>query len=164
MGHIWLIGMMGSGKTTSGVLVAQILDRPFVDTDHAVMARTEKTIPDLFELSEATFRDAESTVIAETAALADAVVATGGGSVLSQGNIDIMEGSGTIVFLDADEETIVQRTEIAADRPLLPDVPAIRRLIAERSETYHLAAAHTVSTIGRTPNEVAEEVAMCVDM
>jgi shikimate kinase len=164
MGHIWLIGMMGSGKSTAGALVAQILDRPFVDTDYAVMAMTEKTVPELFELSEATFRDAESTVIAETATLADAVVATGGGSVLSQENIDIMEGSGTIVLLDADEETIVQRADIAADRPLLVDVPAIRRILAERSEMYHLVATHTVSTIGRAPKEVAEEVAMCVDM
>jgi shikimate kinase len=164
MGHIWLVGMMGSGKTTVGVLVAQILGRPFVDTDDAVMERTGRTIPELFDDSEATFRGAESMVIAETAVLADSVVATGGGSILSQDNIDIMERSGTIVLLEADEKTIAQRAETAADRPLLDDAHAIGRILAERAEAYHQAAGHTVSTAGRTPDEIAGEVASCVDM
>ncbi len=164
MGHIWLIGMMGSGKTTTGVLAAQILDRPFVDTDDVVMAKTERTITELFKESETTFREAESIVIAETAAHTDSVVATGGGSVLLQENVDIMERSGTIVLLEADEETIAQRAEVAADRPLLSDEHAIRRILAERTEAYRLVARYTVSTIGRAPSEVAEEVASCVDM
>ncbi len=164
MGHIWLIGMMGSGKTTVGVLAARILDRPFIDTDTAVMMASGKTIPELFEESEATFRAAESAAIADAAAQENAVIASGGGSILSRDNVAIMERSGTIVLLDVDATTIAERVQTDGDRPLLETKESIERILAERIDVYNNVAQHVVSTVGRVPDEIAMEVAACVDM
>jgi shikimate kinase len=164
MGHIWLIGMMGSGKTTTGVLAARILDRPFIDTDAAVMVDTGMTIPELFQESESTFRGAESAAIASAAGQDDAVIATGGGAILAGDNVTIMERTGTIVLLDADAGTIAERVVPATDRPLLGDPDSIERILDERADVYKGVAHHIVSTVGRTTDEVALEVASCVDM
>ncbi len=164
MGHIWLIGMMGSGKTTVGVLAAQILERPFLDTDAMVMSATGRTIPELFAQSEALFREAESAAVAAAAVASDSVIASGGGSILSPDNVTVMEGSGTIVLLDVDAATISERVEIGGDRPLLITTEAVRRILSERADIYDGAAQRTVSTIGRGPQDIAMEVALCVDM
>jgi len=164
MGHIWLIGMMGSGKTTVGVLAAQILERPFLDTDAMVMGETGRTIPELFAESEALFREAESAAVAAAAIASDSVIASGGGSILSPDNVTVMEGSGTIVLLDVDAATISERVEISGDRPLLITTEAVRRILSERAGVYDGAAQRTVSTIGRAPHDIAMEVALCVDM
>ena len=71
MGHIWLIGMMGSGKTTAGELAARMLDRPFLDTDAMVTVKTGQTIPELFSESEEAFREAEISAIASAASSPD---------------------------------------------------------------------------------------------
>ncbi len=164
MGHIWLIGMMGSGKTTVGVLTAQILDRPFLDTDAIVMDSTGRTIQELFDDGEDVFRRAEAIAVASASAGDASVIASGGGSVLSRDNVAIMEGSGTLVLLDVDAATIAERVPIGTDRPLLQTVEAIERIIVERADVYSDVAQHVVSTVGRSPHEVAMEVAACVDM
>jgi shikimate kinase len=164
MGHIWLVGMMGSGKTTVGVLAAQILGLPFVDTDAVVMESTGRTINELFAEGEAVFRSAESDVIASTADIQRSVVATGGGAILSSDNVTIMSGSGTIVLLHVDAETITERVEFMEDRPLLNSPGAVARILADRLSIYEDVADHVVSTVGRSPQDVAMEVAACVDM
>ncbi len=164
MGHIWLIGMMGSGKTTVGVLAAQILARPFLDTDAMVMASTGMTIPELFEQSEGAFRSAESSALATAATGVNTVIASGGGSILSRDNVAVMEESGTIVLLEVDATTIAERVAPGNNRPLLRDVTSIERILAERVDVYNSVAQHVVSTVGRTPHEIAMEVAACVDM
>lgn len=164
MGHIWLIGMMGSGKTTVGVLAAQILTRPFLDTDAMVMSSTGRTIPELFEESEATFRTAEASALATAAAEPDAVIASGGGSILSRENVVEMQKSGEIVLLDVDAETIAERITPGDNRPLLRNVGEIEKILAERAEVYSTVAQYVVSTVGRSPHEIAREVAECVDM
>jgi len=164
MGHIWLIGMMGSGKTTVGVIAAQILERPFLDTDAMVMSNTGKTIPELFDESEAIFRDAESAAVAAAAIESDAVVASGGGSILSEDNVAVMKGSGTIVLLEVDAATITERVDVGENRPLLHNAESIKRILAERDDVYGNAAQRIVATVGRTPQDIAMEVASCVDM
>jgi shikimate kinase len=155
--------MMGSGKTTVGVLAAQILDRPFVDTDAAVMADTGRTIPELFAESESVFRREESLVIASAATRRPSVIASGGGSILSRDNVRVMTISGTIVLLDVDADTIAKRIAVGDDRPLVTNEEAIVRILGERTDVYRSVAQHTVATVGRTPQEVAMEVAACVD-
>jgi shikimate kinase len=164
MGHVWLVGMMGSGKTTVGVLAAQILGLPFVDTDAVVMESTGRTISELFAEGEAVFRGAESDVIASTAGIRRSVVATGGGAILSRENVAVMSGSGTIVLLHVDAETIAERVDLTLDRPLLNSPGAVARVLADRLSIYEDVADHVVSTVGRSPREVAMEVAACVDM
>lgn len=164
MGHIWLIGMMGSGKTTVGMLVARSLGKPFIDTDVTVMTSTGQSIPQLFDQSEATFRAAESTAIADIARGEGSVVATGGGAILSDDNVTTMRGSGSVVLLAVDAETVVERVAIDEGRPLLSTTEAVERILTERADAYNVVAHHVVQTVGRTPEEIAMDVTSCVDM
>lgn len=164
MGHVWLIGMMASGKTTVGVLAAEILARPFLDTDAVVMQESGRTIAELFEESEQVFRDHESAVIATAAADPIAVIATGGGSIMSRDNVGVMEASGVIVLLDVDAATVADRVAGSEHRPLIDGTDSIEQILAERREAYNTVAQYVVSTLGRDPQEIAMEVASCVDM
>jgi shikimate kinase len=164
MGHIWLIGMMGSGKSTVGEMAAELLQRPFVDTDSAVVAVTGQTIQDLFDESEALFRETESLVIAEASTHRSSVIASGGGAVLSSDNVDVMAATGMIILLDVDATSVVERLSGDQERPLLTAEADIHRLLRERSDLYRAAAQQVVSTVGRTPTQIAEEVAVCADM
>ena len=164
MGHIWLIGMMGSGKSTVGEIVAETLERPFIDTDSAVVALTGRTIPDLFAEAESLFRETESLVIAETSTYRSSVIASGGGAILSTANVNVMAATGTIVLLDVDAESVIERLSADLDRPLLTEPSDVYRLLSDRSDIYRRVANEVVSTIGRTPREIAKEVASCADM
>lgn len=164
MGHIWLVGMMGSGKSTVGVLTAQILNRPFIDTDAEVMESTGSTIPELFAEDERRFRAAESEAIASVAQRPASVVATGGGAILSKDNVAVMSGSGTLVLLEVDAKTIGDRIGYASERPLARSPESVARVLSDRTEIYVDVADRVVPTVGRTPQDVASEVAACSDM
>jgi len=164
MGHIWLIGMMGSGKTTVGILIGQLLNMPFVDTDVTVTITTGRTIPELFEESEDAFRIAETVEIVNAAGGEDSVIATGGGAILANGNVALMRASGTVVLLTVDATTVIERVEIDESRPLLPTTESVERILAERADVYNTVAHHVVQTVGRTPEEIAVDVTSCVDM
>src|SRR6187402_855134 len=99
-GNIFLIGMMGSGKSTVGRALAQRLDRPFVDTDKVLVERTGVPVATIFEIEgEDGFRRRESGVLAELAQGNGHVVATGGGAVLAAENRDLIRSGGTVVYL-----------------------------------------------------------------
>ncbi len=164
MGHIWLIGMMGTGKTTVGALVAQRLTMPLVDTDTVVMESSGRTIADLFEESEEVFRAEERKAIASVAASQSAVVSTGGGAVIDPANASLMSDSGAIVLLAASVEEIVDRIGSTATRPLYRDRAQLDELLAARWPRYIESADHVVDTDGKTPQDVAEEVVRCVSM
>jgi len=164
MGHTWLIGMMGSGKTTVGVRVADRLELPFIDSDDEVVLATGTSIEDLFSQSEATFRNAERSVIAKIASLDDRIVATGGGVVLDQDNVDVMRSSGTTILLDANTQTLLARLSDIDGRPLLTDGDDIVAIAAHRASMYAASADVVVDTTNRTIDEVVEEVVRCVAM
>ena len=162
MGHIWLIGMMGSGKTTVGALVAELLEMPLFDTDGLVMERSGRTIPDLFAESEEAFRSIEAGVVRQLSEGPAAVISTGGGVVMDDLNVGRMRGSGTTVLLDAPVQELVSRLGEADDRPLYQSPEGLARLCAERDHHYRSACDHIVDTEGLSPVEVAEEVIRCV--
>lgn len=119
-GNIYLVGMMGCGKTTVGRQLAKRLKRRFADADHEIEARTGVRIPTIFEIEgEAGFRRRESKVIAELAAEADLVLATGGGAVLDPANREVMSGSGLVIYLNAPPALLYERTRHDRNRPLL---------------------------------------------
>lgn len=162
MGHIWLIGMMGTGKTTVGVLVAERLGRPFIDIDSSIMEHTGRTIPELFADSEEVFRRAESDQI-ETASLSSpAVIATGGGAILLATNVEIMRSTGTTVLLTAPVDVIVGRIGTDTNRPLARSEEALEALAELRMATYLASSDHAVDTASRLPGDIAEEVIACV--
>jgi shikimate kinase len=162
-GHLWLIGMMGAGKSTVGRLVAERCDARFTDSDDAVVAHAGWSIPELWERSgERAFRDMEAAAVERLAEASEPlVIATGGGVVLRPENVSAMRRSGRVVWLAADPSTLAARVGDGADRPLLAGSPAARRLadlLAERADAYAAAADVVISTDDRDARDVADEV------
>jgi shikimate kinase len=158
-GHVYLVGMPGSGKSSVGQLLAASLGTPFVDLDAEVEASAGTSVPAIFEAEgEAGFREREADALRRAAAGSPAVVACGGGAVLRPENVERMRSTGTVVHLDAPAEVLAGRVETAAgDRPLLTDGAALARLHADRAAAYR-AAAHVRVDASGPPERVAEDV------
>jgi shikimate kinase/3-dehydroquinate synthase len=159
--NIVLTGFMGTGKTAVGREVAARTGRPFVDLDDLIEQRAGKSIPEIFaQDGEPAFRALEAAICGEMAAPAGLVIATGGGAVVNPANREALAAGGTVICLEADLETILQRVGRGDDRPMLasPDrVARIRELLAARAEAYaalphHLDRAHL--TISATAERV----------
>jgi len=143
-GSIFLVGMMGAGKTSVGKLLARHLGKTFHDSDHVIETRTGVKIPVIFELEgEDGFRARESAVIAELTALKDIVLATGGGVVLDPHNRELLKGHGTVVYLRASVNELWNRTRHDRNRPLLRTADPHARLCelhAQRDPLYRQVA------------------------
>lgn len=159
---IVLIGFMGSGKSSGGRILERRLGWPRVDTDELVSARFGRPIPEIFaDFGEDTFRDAESEVVGQLSAEAPAVVVTGGGVVLRASNVELLRRLGTLVHLEADEETLFRRVSRRATRPLLQTEnprATLAELLRIRLPIYREAADFQVDTSRLTHEEVAEAV------
>ena len=159
---LWLIGMMGSGKSTVGQALATRTGRPFLDTDLLVEDAAGLAVVEVFEEEgEAAFRVHESEAIRVAADVTGAVVATGGGAVLLKDNVRVMKSAGPVVWLQADPVTLADRIGIAPGRPLLMDFDVAKRLsviLEDRRDAYENAADHIVATDDTTVEEVAELV------
>ena len=156
--NIILCGFMGTGKSTVGRLIAERLGWRFVDTDQLIEERAGRTVKDIFaQDGEAVFRQWESRICQELAALQKTVIATGGGIVLNPDNRDALARAGLVVCLDAPASEIVARLAGVTDRPLLAGADPVTRvaeLLAARASAYG-ALEHHVATAGKTPQEVA---------
>jgi shikimate kinase len=161
--NIFLVGPMGSGKSTIGRHLAEVLGRQFVDADREVEKRTGASIALIFELEgEAGFRRRECAVIEDVTAGEDLVVATGGGAVLEPHNRALLRQRGTVVYLRAPLEVLVRRTRHDRNRPLLQtEDPRARleRILQEREPLYREVADLIVETNHRTVRSVVNEVA-----
>jgi shikimate kinase len=164
--HVLLVGMTGSGKSTVAGLVAAGLRRPSFDTDEEVERATGKTVEAIFrEDGEAAFRGEESRALAAAAGTADpAVIAVAGGAVLDAGNRRLIERAGTVVWLRAGTETLIERLGDGGGRPLLAGDPpaALRELARVRSPLYGALADLVVDVDGRSPGDVAALVVEAV--
>ena len=146
--HVVLVGMMGSGKTTVGRLLARRLGRPFRDSDDAVEEATGRTVREIWESDgEAAFRTEERRALQR--ALADprpSVVAAAGGVVLQGGNRQLLRSGGRVVWLRADPGVLAGRVGRGDHRPLLRDDPkgTLRRLDRERRWLYREVADDVV--------------------
>lgn len=163
MQPIWLIGMMGSGKSTVGRLVAERLGSTHIDVDEEIARRVGCSIGELWgSAGEEAFRDMESAQIARLAGQADLVVSTGGGAVLRGENIRAMRGSGVVVWMHAGIPTLAERVGGGEERPLLageaPPVDRLTSIAAEREDRYR-SAAHFTLDAERGPEEIATRVA-----
>ncbi len=138
--NVYLVGLMGAGKTTIGKALAKRLGYPFVDADHEIEARTGVSLPTIFEIEgEEGFRKREAQVIADLATWNGHVVATGGGAVLRSENRENLQASGLIVYLDVPLPTLCERTRHDKNRPLLQvrdPLQKLRDLHTQRDPLY----------------------------
>jgi shikimate kinase len=162
-GHLVLVGLMGAGKTTVGQRCAELLGRPFVDTDELVVAAAGVPFDELWATEgEAGFRARERVAVADAAASpTPLVIAGGGGVVLDPDNRRALRGSGFVVWLHAPPGVLASRLAGDDSRPLLAGgdrVTTLTRLGDTRAPAYEAAADATVHTEGRTVDEVAAAV------
>jgi len=159
---IVLIGMMGAGKSSIGRCLQQRTGLARLDTDEMVVARFGISIPEIFEKhGEDKFREAETEVLRKLAPDRPAIITTGGGIVLRPGNVDLLKGLGTLVWLTADEATLFERVSRRNDRPLLQKEnprTVFSKLFRERESLYTAAADLRIDTSGKTHDEVAETI------
>ena len=140
--NIVLSGMPGAGKSTVGKLLAQKLERPFFDLDEEIVRVAGRSIPEIFATDgEATFRNLETKVLREVLANQKGIVlATGGGAILRNENVDLLHRNGKIYFIDRPLEALLP----TPDRPLASSADAIRRRYAERYERYCMTADYRI--------------------
>jgi shikimate kinase len=146
-GHVVLVGLMGSGKSTVGRRLAKRLGRPFVDADDVIVEREGRLITEIYEAGgEAAFRAAEADVMADLLARSEpSVVAAGGGVVVTPANRELLRCPGvTVVWLDASPAFLASRAQARSHRPLLAgdvDKRAVfDRLHGERVEHFRAVA------------------------
>lgn len=165
--NIYLVGPMGSGKTTVGRLLAKRLGMTFLDSDHELEAHTGVRIPVIFEHEgEAGFRDREQAMIDSLCQRPNIVMATGGGSVIREQNRRRLKSSGFVIYLHAPVDQLLQRTGKDKNRPLLqtPDPRAtLSELLEERQAYYREVANLCVDTSDSDVRHVVETILSHVD-
>lgn len=157
---IVLIGMMGAGKSSVGRTLQERTGLPRFDLDEMIEGRARMTIPEIFaSKGEEWFRNLESTILQELSGSAPAIVVTGGGIVLRPGNRATLKQLGLVVWLEADESILLERSTRARNRPLLQTgnpAETLATLLAERRPLYTAAADLRVDTTKRTHEEVTD--------
>lgn len=161
---MWLVGMMGAGKSTVGPALAARLGRPFVDTDAEIEREAGASVSAIFgREGEAEFRRRERLAI-DAAGQGVAVVALGGGAVAQPGALEQLSEQGVLVYLKASPRVLLARLGDCRNRPLLAELaPAereqgLKTLLEARRGAYE-AADLVVETDGRDPAEIATQIA-----
>jgi shikimate kinase len=160
--NVFLIGPMGAGKSTIGRHLAELLGRDFVDSDQELEKRTGASIPLIFEIEgEGGFRNRESSMLDELSARHGVVLATGGGAVLDPANRERLRDRGIVVYLQADIDTLVQRTRRDRNRPLLQNGDrrhTLTEMMKVRDPIYRETAHIIIHTNQRPPKAVARDI------
>ncbi len=161
--NIALIGFMGVGKTTVSHALSKHLGAEEIDIDRWIEEREGRRIPEIFETDgEKAFRDLETAAVKTLGNQDGRILSCGGGAVLRPENVEALKKNGVIVLLTAEPETVYGRVKNGQDRPVLKgrmSVEGISELMEKRRPAYESAASFSVATDGRTPREIAEEIA-----
>lgn len=162
-GNVYLIGPMGSGKTTIGQRVAQLLGLEFLDCDHELEVRTGASVALIFDVEgEAGFRDRETRMLEELTARRGILLATGGGVVLKQRNRELLRRSGLVVYLSTSVAQQIKRLRRDRSRPLIQTSDRrerLNRLAEERNPLYEELADIDFPSRDRSPDITARNLA-----
>ena len=159
--NVFLVGMMGTGKTTVGNLLARQLGYSFVDTDEVIEKTTGKTINQIFaDEGEENFRQIESEVLSQLSAHTKLIVATGGGIVLRRFNWSYLH-HGLVIWLDAPVDVLIARLQNDTTRPLLQNdnpAQALQKLLDQRKSLYAEADLHIRISANDTPEQIVSRI------
>ena len=162
LSRLFIIGPMGSGKSTVGRHLADLLGYGFIDSDAEIETRAGADIPWIFDVEgEEGFRRRETAVLEDLAQRSRAVIATGGGAILTQANRDLMARSGVVVFLNVSVAQQLKRTGSGEGRPLLQQgdrEETLTNLMAEREPLYRELADVMISGAGGNARRVARHI------
>ena len=160
--NIFIVGPMGSGKSTVGKIISNELFLNFFDTDEEIESRTGASIDWIFDLEgEEGFRKRESEILNEMADRNSIVLSTGGWIILSEKNREILSSRGTVFYLSTPISVQVERTAKDKDRPLLKigaPKEILSRLHSEREGLYETVSDFVVKTENKSSNDVASEI------
>ena len=157
--NIYLIGTMGSGKSTLGKTLSEKIQKPFVDLDSEIEKTGGKSISEIFDIDgEEQFRKMETKQLKQ---YSESIVACGGGIVLKDENREFINENGVTILLTASMEELSHRLSDSGNRPLLADdntEEALTKLWLERQLNYLNTADFTIETDGKNPEILSEEI------
>ena len=160
--NIFIVGPMGSGKSTVGKIISSELFLNFFDTDEEIEARTGASIDWIFDLEgEEGFRKRESKILEEMVQQNSIVLSTGGGIILSESNRELLSSRGTVFYLATPITVQLERTSKDKDRPLLKNGDPgkiLEELHVARESLYEGVADYIVNTEGKSSQEVSSEI------
>ena len=160
--NIFIVGPMGSGKSTVGKIISDELFLNFFDTDDEIEARTGASIDWIFDLEgEDGFRKRESEMLNEMVKKNSIVLSTGGGIILLKSNRELLSSRGTVFYLSTPITKQVERTSKDKDRPLLKNGnpgEILSKLHDEREGFYKEVSDHIINTGDKSSQEVASEI------
>ena len=164
--NIFIVGPMGSGKTTVGKIVASELFHEFHDTDATIEKKTGVTIDWIFDIEgEKGFRKRETLILKDLVSSNSIVLATVGGIVIEAENRELLASRGTVFYLHTPLETQISRTAKDKDRPLLKDQDpekVLTELQESRQSFYEEVADHIINTENKSGTDVANEIVKLV--
>tara|TARA_Y100000746_G_scaffold154914_1_gene132927 strand:+ start:421 stop:924 length:504 start_codon:yes stop_codon:yes gene_type:complete len=160
--NIFIVGPMGSGKSTVGKIISDELFLNFFDTDDEIESRTGASIDWIFDLEgEEGFRKRESSILEEMVKQNSIVLSTGGGIIISDSNREMLSSRGTVFYLSTPISVQLERTSKDKDRPLLKNgdpEEILTRLQKERKNLYESVSDHVIDTENKSSQEVASEI------
>jgi shikimate kinase len=165
--NLILIGFMGSGKSSVGRELAKRWNFRFLDTDAMIRHKYDLSIPEIFaKHGENFFREAEYQALVRLRGITSTIIATGGGIVTQPRNLPLLRALGPVIWLSADQTTILDRVGKSAHRPMLNQAnpeESVTRLLKERVPLYHQAADLRIETSELTHREVADRIVSGLD-
>ena len=160
--NLYLIGPMGSGKSSIGLQLAKLSGRIFYDSDREIEQRCGVSIHWIFEKEqEAGFRRREASIIKELCQRKAIVLSTGGGTIVNQENRALLNSTGFVIYLQVSAAEQLERTQLRRlARPLLQDNPSLQleKLNKERSPLYESIADLIITTDHKEPNNIAKKI------
>ena len=160
--HIFMIGFMGVGKTSTSRILSKKLGVKENDTDAMIVKQEKKSIAEIFaDEGEEYFRKTETGIIDKLAELEPCIISCGGGMAMREVNVKKMKKIGKVVLLTATPETIYSHVKDSTNRPILNgnmNIPYIKKLMEERAPKYNAAADIVIETDGCTPSQVADKI------